>query len=165
LRGNGKTNGKAGQDLVRRVLKGPHRRHKRYRTQSLLIDNPVEGRVVNVGQAGFAIETLEGLSVGETYLFKVRLGEKHLRLSGRIQWCRLTSTASNGGDETLPIYKAGVALVETVASKAWQVALRRMTEEPAYLVWHRTRSKSSLRPLPVLRAEVAAPESCEQLSP
>lgn len=140
--GNGRTNGNGSEDLVQRALKGPSRKHKRYLTQSLKIDNPVEGRVVNVGQAGFAMESLQGLSVGESYLFKVRLGDKHLRLSGRIQWCRLTSTASGGDDEALPIYKAGVALAETTASKAWQEALKRLTEDSSYLIWHRSRAKS-----------------------
>ena len=40
-------------------MKGPNRRHQRYRTQSLLIDNPVIGRVVNVGQGGLAVEMVE----------------------------------------------------------------------------------------------------------
>ena len=136
-------NGRASKSPVHKALKGPHRRHKRYRTRSLVLDNPVPGRVVNVGQAGFAVETLEGLAVGESYLFKVRLGDKHLRLPGRIQWCRLTATEASGDSDALPVYKAGVALAETVTSKAWQEALRRMTEDPAYLVWHRTRGKDS----------------------
>ena len=143
IRRKKKTNGRASRDLVRRAMSGPHRRHKRFRTESLLIDNPVVGRVVNVGQSGFAVETLEGLSVGQSYIFKVRLGDKHLRLAGRVQWCRLTTTESDGVDESLPVYRTGVALAETVASKAWQEALKRLTEEPAYLIWHRARTKST----------------------
>lgn len=146
-------NGRASNSLVQRALKGPNRRHKRYITQSLLIDNPVQGRVVNVGQTGFAIETLEGLSVGESYLFKVRLGDKHLRLPGRIQWCRLTGTEIDGDDEAKPIYKAGVALAKTVTSKAWREALKRLTEDPAYVIWHKARSRSSDNPLTDLAAE------------
>ena len=136
-------NGRASKDLVERALKGPNRRHKRYITQSLLIDNPVQGRVVNVGQNGFAIETLEGLSVGESYLFKVRLGDKHLRLPGRIQWCRLTATEFDGDSDAQPVYKAGVALAETVTSKAWREALKRLTDDSAYVIWHKARSKAS----------------------
>lgn len=128
---------------VLRALKGAHRRHKRYRTLSLRVDNPVVGRVVNVGQGGLALESPESLSVGATYHFKVRLGDRHLRLPGRIQWCRLTGTKSDGGSEARPVYQAGVALIDDVASKAWQVALRRMTEPPAHLIWHRARLKSS----------------------
>ena len=134
--------GRANNNLVARALKGPHRRHKRYRTQSLLIDNPVAGRVVNLSQTGFGIETLESLTVGESYLFKVRLGDKHLRLPGRIQWCRLTVETA-GDSLAQPFYKAGVALAETVTSKAWQEALKRLTDESAYLIWHRARGKSS----------------------
>lgn len=136
-------NGRSTPKLVQRALKGPHRRHKRYRTLSLRVDNPVVGRVVNVGQGGLALESPESLSVGATYVFKVRLGDRHLRLPGRIQWCRLTGTESDGDSETRPVYQAGVALVDDVASKAWQVALRRMTERPAYLIWHRARGRDS----------------------
>ena len=121
----------------------PNRRHQRFITQNLQIDNPVVGRVVNVGQGGLAVESLEGLAVGQTYIFKIRLGEKHMRLAGRIQWCRLTATRADGDNESKPIYKAGVALVETVTSKAWQEALRRMTEEPAYVIWHKARKSAS----------------------
>ena len=149
-------NGQAASYFVERALNGPHRRHKRFRTQSLLLDNPVVGRVVNVGQTGFAVEMLEGLSVGENYVFKVRLGEKHLRLSGRVQWCRLTSIEAAGDSDALPVYKAGVALAKTVTSKAWQAALKRLTEDPAYLIWHRARSKTSENPLGELASAGAA---------
>ena len=148
-------NDKATADLVNRAFKGPHRRHKRFLTRSLVLDNPVPGRVVNVGQAGFAIETVAGLSVGESYLFKVRLGDKHLRLPGRIQWCRLTSTELAGDNEAQPIFRAGVALAETVTTKAWQQALKRMTDDSAYLIWQRSRGKSSDPPLAELATENA----------
>lgn len=151
-------NGRSTDNLVQRSLKGPHRRHKRFRTRSLLIDNPVVGRVVNVGQGGLALETPHGLTVGHTYLFKVRLGDKYLRLSGRIQWCRLTATETDGDSQALPIYRAGVALLDDVTSKAWQEALRRMTEGRAYLIWHRARSRGSHVPRPQLAVEPARPE-------
>lgn len=157
-----KRNG-APSELANRALSGPHRRHKRYRTTSLLIDNPVVGRVVNVGQSGFALEAPEGLSVGESYTFKVRLGEKHLRLSGRVQWCRLTSTESNGEAEALPVYKAGVALADDVASKAWRAALTRLTDESAYLIWHRARPKESSDTLADLQAGTTAPRNSDRL--
>lgn len=142
-----------GLDLLEPEPNRPHRRHKRFRTQSLQIDNPVTGRVVNVGQGGLAVESAESLAVGQTYIFKVRLGEKHMRLAGRIQWCRLTATAATGDREAQPIFRAGIALVETVTSKAWQEALRRMTEEPAHVIWHRARPRSS-----TLRLIAVAPD-------
>ena len=145
-------NGRATKSLVARALVWPHRRHRRYRTENLLIDNPVVGRVVNLSQTGFGIETLESLAVGESYLFRVRLGEKHLRLPGRIQWCRLTVETA-GDSLAQPFYKAGVALAETVTSKAWQEALKRLTDESAYVIRHRTRSRSSADPLADLSAD------------
>lgn len=156
-------NGHGSKDLVERALSGPHRRHKRYRTLNLLIDNPVEGRVVNVGQTGFAIETLEGLSVGESYLFKVRLGDKHLRLPGRIQWCRLTATEAAGDSDAKPVYKAGVALAETVTSKAWQEALKRLTDDSAYVIWHKARGKASDENLADLATEKVRKEPPGQI--
>lgn len=141
-----KNNGKASKILVPGTLDAEQRRHKRYRTQSLRIDNPVAGRVVNVGEIGFALETPQGLSVGKAYHFTIRLGDRQLRLTGHIRWCRLTSTRSNGGSESLPVYKAGIALAETVAGKAWQEALRRLTEEPVHRSWYRVRLRSEHRP-------------------
>jgi hypothetical protein len=159
-----KQSGDAGQVRTRRAPKGPGRRHKRYRTQSLQIDNPVVGRVVNVGQLGLALESVESLAVGQTYIFKVRLGEKFMRLAGRIQWCRLTATEAAGESEAKPIYKAGVALVETVTGKAWQEALRRMTEGPAHIIWHRARTKTAEHPLPDLAAGNRANDRAGELA-
>jgi hypothetical protein len=146
-------NDNAEPTVAERAFKGPSRRHKRFRTQSLLIDNPVAGRVLNVGQGGLAVETLKGLSVGESYHFKVRLGEKHLRLSGRIQWCRLTAAEAAEDSTAPPVYRAGIALEEDLTSRAWETALKRLTEEPAELVWHRARSKPSSSPGAELEAE------------
>ncbi len=135
-------NRQAGTTVV--VLKGPHRSHKRYRTRSLLIDNPVAGRVVNVGGGGLAVETEHGLSVGETYTFKVRFGEKHLRLRGRIQWCHMTRVEDGNGGSPQLLYHAGVALEEGPATRAWQQALQRMTGHPYVVRFHgRSREEPS----------------------
>ena len=47
------------------------------------------------------------------------------------------------------------ALAETVTTKAWQEALKRMTEESAYLIWHKARGKGSDAALVDLAAEKA----------
>ena len=146
-------NKRSNGDTAQRTAKRHHRRHRRFRTRNLLIDAPVGGRVVNVGQGGLAVETPQSLTVGETYLFKVRLGDKAMRLSGRIRWCHLTATESNGDSQAAPIYRSGVALREDVTTKAWQEALRRMTEGPAYLIWHRARGNKSGTPLSRLTVE------------
>lgn len=140
-------NGRKAKRSLDRQAQNPKRRHRRFVTEYLQIDNPVEGRVVNVGQGGLALESPTGLAVGQTYIFKIRLGEKYMRLAGRIQWCRLTATRADGDSEARPVYKTGVALVETVTGKAWREALRRMTEEPAYVIWHRARGKAAGKPL------------------
>lgn len=125
------------------AARGTRRRHRRFRTHSLLVDHPVTGKVVNVGQRGLAVETPEKLFVGGSYVFKVRLGAKQLKLSGKIQWCRLVGTKPITTEEAGPVFQAGVAFEETVASRAWQEALRRLTEKPSYVVWHSKRPRPS----------------------
>ena len=87
-----------------------------------------------------------------------------MRLAGRIQWCRLTATEAAGDSEAQPIYKSGVALVETVTSKAWQEALRRMTEQPVHIIWHRARTKTAVHPLPDLAAGNGSNERTGELA-
>ncbi len=122
--------------------RGTRRRHRRFRTHSLLVDHPVSGKVVNVGQRGLAVETPEKLFVGGSYVFKVRLGAKQLKLSGKIQWCRLVGIRTATPEEAGPVFQAGVAFDETLASRAWQEALKRLTEKPTYVIWHAKRARS-----------------------
>ena len=42
-----------------------------------------------------------------------------------------------------------------MASRAWQEALKRLTEDPAYVIWHKARSRSAKAVL----ADVAAEEA------
>lgn len=120
------------------------RRHKRYKTQSILVDLPVSGRVVNVGPRGVAIETSEKLFVGGSYQFKLRLGEKQLILPGRIRWCRLVATQASE-DEAHPVFHSGVAFDDTPTSQAWRRALKRLTGRDPYLIWHPARTRSERR--------------------
>lgn len=117
------------------------RRDQRYKTQSILVELPVAGRVVNVGQRGLAVETPEKLFVGGSYQFRLRLGSKQLSLAGRIRWCRLVATQS-ADDEAHPIFHAGVVFEDSVTSKAWRKALERLTGKDPYLIWHPARTRS-----------------------
>lgn len=116
------------------------RRHKRFKTQSIVVDLPVSGRVVNVGPRGVAIETPEKLFVGGSYQFKLRLGSKQLTLPGRIRWCRLVATQTTE-DEAHPVFQAGVAFDDTPTSQAWRKALKRLTGRDPYLIWHPARAR------------------------
>lgn len=145
-------------------IRGPNRRHRRFVTRNLQVDNPVAGQVVNVGQGGLALESLEGLAVGQTYIFKVRLGERNMRLAGRIQWCRLTTTRADGESDAAPVYRSGVALVETMTGKAWREALRRMTEKPVYVIWHRKRTTAAQDEVAERVALKSRPQQADQAS-
>lgn len=123
----------------------PARRHKRFNTRTLQVDNPVAGQVLNVCRDGFALESPERLTVGTKYAFTIRRGSKQLRISGRVQWCRFLGTGKDDEGNERSVYQAGIALADSVGSKAWQAAVRRMTEQPTYVIWHRSRgSKGSL---------------------
>ena len=110
---------------------GPRRRQPRYRTRYLRIDDPVSGRVLNVGQHGLALETPERLFVGGSHFFRVGLGSKQMRLSGCVQWCRLVRTQASAEGEVQPVFRAGVCFAETTTSRAWLEALKRLTEVPS----------------------------------
>ncbi len=122
------------------------RRHKRFHTRTLRLDNPVAGQVLNVCREGFAVESPERLTVGSSHSFTIRRGSKQLRISGRVQWCRFLGSAVDDDGTERAVYHAGIALADSVGSKAWQAALRRLTEQPAYVIWHR--SSGSKTPLP-----------------
>ena len=109
----------------------PRRGQRRYRTRELRIYDPVSGRVVNIGQRGLALEAPERLFVGGSYFFRVGLGPRQLRLSGRVQWCRLVGTQITVHGEVQPVFRAGVFFAETTMSKAWGEALKRLTEAPS----------------------------------
>ncbi len=102
---------------------GSPRRQPRYRTEHLRIDEPVSGRVLNVGHRGLAFETLERPFVGRSHFFRIGLGSKQLRLSGSIQWCRLVGTESCAYGEVKPVFRAGVFFADTATAEAWREAL------------------------------------------
>ncbi len=109
----------------------PRRGQQRYRTRHLRIDDPVSGRVVNIGQHGLALEAPERLFVGGSYFFSVGLGPRKLRLSGRVRWCRLVGTQISVHGEVQPVFQAGVFFADNTMSKAWGEALKRLTEAPS----------------------------------
>ncbi len=102
--------------------------------------------MVNIGPAGLALETAQMLAVGRSYDFRIRLGSKHLRLPGRIRWCRLIGTVVDDDGDAPPVFQAGVALAEAVSCRAWREALRRLTRAPTYVIWHRARSQAPQMP-------------------
>lgn len=68
--------------------------------------------ILNIGSAGMAIETRQGLRVGVSYPFTLIYQEHVVHLEGSIRWCRLKRTLPIRGDEVQALYRAGIAFVD-----------------------------------------------------
>lgn len=78
----------------------------------LLTGALVDGKLINLGPGGFAIETGRGLRVGEYYELAVRSESGTAPaipcgFAGRVRWCALRSTVKGPDGEVLPVYRAG----------------------------------------------------------
>ena len=99
------------------------RRSRRFRTRTLKLEAPIEALVQDVSETGIGLEAVEKLRVGCDYIFRVRRGPKSLSLPGRVEWCRLIGTRPQQGGDVVSVYRAGVALVDSPAARAWRQAL------------------------------------------
>ena len=103
-------------------------RERRFATKLMLVKAPLRAAITNLSANGMRIESSESLEVGRSYNFKVGSnGSRTLRVPGQIRWSRLTSTTRTPGGDVRPIYRSGVALGESVATRAWREALLRVT--------------------------------------
>lgn len=109
----------------------PVRREPRFSTRSLIVDAPVTGRVLNVSERGIAIESMERIKVGHEYLFRVRSVHKYLNVPGRVEWCRMTGTRTDSWGQQAAVFRAGVALADSISTRAWRSALTRLTAPQA----------------------------------
>ena len=65
-------------------------------------------RLVDLGPAGAHIETEQALRVGAPYAFTLEVAGARRRLRGRVRWCRLVGTRSQGDGDRTPVYRAGI---------------------------------------------------------
>jgi hypothetical protein len=87
------------------------RRYRRYAVADLqgVLELAHPARVIDLSRSGAAIETSERLSPGRSYRLQLeRPDAPATSTTARVAWCRLTGTVDLGGDESSPLYRAGL---------------------------------------------------------
>ncbi len=79
--------------------------------QSRLRSPTLKGRVINLSATGMAIETHQSLRIGSQYYFLLDRKGRAMRLEGRVLWCRLKATVTDGSGDVTPVYRAGIERV------------------------------------------------------
>lgn len=77
-------------------------------------------RILNLSLEGMALETSDYLQVGRSYALKLTHDEEVLALRGRVVWCRLVGTSTQGG-ESAPCYSAGLQFENLISGAAREV--------------------------------------------
>lgn len=88
-------------------------------------------RVQNLSVSGMAVETSARLSVGRSYRFKLRHGDRIVVIMGTVAWSFLHRTQKNCAGDVEPVYRAGVRFDGMLTENAQ--ALLEILEEKAIL--------------------------------
>lgn len=99
------------------AAKAERRDYRRHDVANLRLQTPITGDVINTSTFGMALQTNESLNVGWSYPFRMRYGEKVIRIPGKVQWCRLVRLLRVDEHEFLPVFRLGVELAGSVWSK------------------------------------------------
>ena len=90
------------------------RSHRRYRVENVegsLLSAP-DVVIRNISFDGAQIQTTKRLTIGRTYILKVRAGNMHMTLRGVTAWCMLRGSQVLGDGQQVPIYTAGLHFEE-----------------------------------------------------
>ena len=91
------------------------RRYPRRPAKSIPVSGPVNGELIDMSEAGFAIETRNRPSLKRRGIFRLEMGANRPDFFGQVQWVRLTGIDPLPNGESTPIYRAGIALVDREA--------------------------------------------------
>ena len=89
------------------------RHHQRDPAIGFNLKNPVAGRIIDVSQRGLGIESSRPLNLGESYPFSFSVGSLQTKVHGEIRWCKLVGTRALETGDPAPIYRLGVAFVDS----------------------------------------------------
>ncbi len=96
------------------------RRHRRYEVEGVngSLTFAVDVRIVNLSLEGMAIETGRRLNVNTDYSVRLKHGDEHLELKGKIVWSTLTRTVKTPEGDVKPVYRAGIRFVDILDEKS-----------------------------------------------
>ncbi len=96
------------------------RRHRRYEVEGVngSLTFAVDVKIVNLSLEGMAIETGRRLNVNTDYSVRLKQGDEHLELTGKIVWSTLTRTVKTPEGDIKPVYRAGIRFVDVLDEKS-----------------------------------------------
>ena len=74
---------------------------------------PIRGRIVDISALGAGVESHSPLKVLEERPFLLGIGKSTATIRGEVRWCRLSETKSTADGESIPIFRAGIAFLES----------------------------------------------------
>lgn len=107
------------------------RRHPRFDVSEVhgSLQVAMDVHVQNLSVSGMAVETSARLTVGRSYRFKLKNGDRLLPLVGTVAWSYLHRTRRNESGEVEPVYRAGIRFEDVLTDNA--KALIELLEERA----------------------------------
>jgi hypothetical protein len=89
------------------------RRRRRDPGNGLTLRNPVAGQVVDISAGGLGIESPRPLNLHVEYPFTLYMGDSKTRVRGEVRWCKLVGTSPPESGEPAPIYRTGIAILDS----------------------------------------------------
>ncbi len=101
------------------------RRHIRYVVEGMNIRAKTlfntEVQVLDISTNGASFRSARRFQMGSEYTFKVEHEDRIISVKGVIVWTKLTGSRRISGEETMPIYTAGMAFSGVMADKAAEI--------------------------------------------
>lgn len=80
-------------------------------TKSTFVVGSISGHLVDVSESGLGLRADQALPVLKKATFTLEIGKARPQFRGQVRWCRLTGTAAAENGESVPVYRAGVAIL------------------------------------------------------
>lgn len=90
------------------------RRQLRESPRGLDLKAPVPAHIVDISMSGLGLEAGSSFAPFTQHKFTIGVGQAEATVLGEVRWCELAGTRMTDDGESVPIYRAGVALLEDV---------------------------------------------------
>jgi len=77
------------------------------------LKSPIAGRIVDISAFGAGVESHSPLRVLEEMPLTFGIGPSRATVRGEVRWCRLAETKPTSSGESVPIFRAGIAFVDS----------------------------------------------------
>jgi hypothetical protein len=101
------------------------RKYKRFKLNVLEVNGTVmftkEVKVVDISIDGISLESTKMLTMGNTYVLKLKDRKKAVSLKGSVVWSSLSEAREGPGGDVIPIYKVGMKFTDVSAEKGIEI--------------------------------------------